>query len=59
MSIICQGHLPITKITLAPTSDKELLKKKLEIFCKSKYWLRNVEICTSKLPYNMININHT
>lgn len=59
MSIICQGHLPITKITLAPTFDKELQKKKLEIFCKSKYWLRNVEICTSTLPYNMININHT
>ena len=59
ISIICQGHLPITKITLAPTNDRELQKKKLEIFCKSKYWLRNVEICTSDLPYNMININHT
>ena len=57
--IICQGHLPITKITLAPTNDRELQRKKLEIFCKSKYWLRNVEICTSNLPYNMININHT
>ncbi|WP_293973427.1 hypothetical protein [uncultured Ruminococcus sp.] len=59
ISIICQGHLPITKITLAPTNDRELQKKKLEIFCKSKYWLRNVEINTSDLPYNMININHT
>ena len=59
ISIVCQGHLPITKITLAPTHDKELQKKKLEIFCKSKYWLRNVEICTSTLPYNMVNINHT
>lgn len=57
--IICKGHLPITKITLAPTNDRELQRKKLEIFCKSKYWLRNVEVCTSSLPYNMFNMNHT
>lgn len=57
--IICQGHLPITKITLAPTEDREQQKKKMEIFCKSKYWLRNVEIVESKIPYNTKNSNHT
>lgn len=56
--IICQGHLPITKITLAPTFDSTVHKKKLEIYCKSKYWLRSVEICESKIPYKYINSNH-
>lgn len=56
--IICQGHLPITKITLAPTEDRAEQKKKMEIFCKSKYWLRNVEIVESTIPYNTKNSNH-
>lgn len=58
-SIICQGHLPITKITLAPTTDRKEQKKMMEIFCKGKYWLRHVEICESKIPYNTNNINHS
>lgn len=57
--IICQGHLPITKITLAPTLDRTEQRKKMEIFCKSKYWLRNVEIVESQIPYNTNNSNHT
>lgn len=59
ISVICQGHLPITKITLAPTQDRNEQKKMMEIYCKSKYWLRNVEICSSVLPYNTKNLNHT
>ena len=57
--IICQGHLPITKIILAPTEDRSEQRKKMEIFCKSKYWLRNVKILESKIPYNTNNLNHT
>lgn len=59
VNIICQGHLPITKITVAPTNDRHEQKKMLEIYCKSKYWLRNVEICESQIPYNTVNNNHT
>ena len=51
-SIICQGHLPITKITLAPTTDRKEQKKMMEIFCKGKYWLRHVKIFESNIPYN-------
>ncbi|MCM1284941.1 MAG: hypothetical protein NC213_00090 [Acetobacter sp.] len=58
LKIICQGHLPITMITLAPMKDSSIQKKKLEIYCKSKYWLKNVEICESKIPYNTQNNNH-
>ncbi len=56
--IICQGHLPITKITLAPTPDRQEQRKMMEIFCKSKYWLRRVQICESTIPYNTQNNNH-
>ena len=59
IKIICQGHLPITKITLAPTEDRKEQRKMMEIYCKSKYWLRNVEICESIIPYNTTNNNHT
>ena len=58
-NIICQGHLPITKITLAPTTDRKEQVKMMEVFCKSKYWLRHVKICESKIPYNTNNINHS
>lgn len=58
INIICQGHLPITKITLAPTEDRREQKKKMKIYCKSKYWLRHVQICESKIPYNTHNNNH-
>lgn len=57
--IICQGHLPITTITLAPTTDRKEQKKMMEIFCQSKYWLRHVDICESCIPYNMNNVNHS
>lgn len=58
LNIICQGHLPITKITLAPTEDRSEERKKMEIYCKNKYWLRRVEICESVIPYNTQNNNH-
>ncbi len=58
INIICQGHLPITKITLAPTEDRWEQSKKMKIYCKSKYWLRHVQICESTIPYNTHNNNH-
>lgn len=57
--VICQGHLPITRITLAPTPDRVEQRKMMEIYCQSKYWLRRVEIRQSEIPYNVQNTNHT
>lgn len=51
MRIYCAGHLPIKKITLAPTYDRERLMEKVKRFCQSKYWLRNVEVVYSDIPY--------
>jgi hypothetical protein len=49
--IICKGHLPVKKIMIAPTHNKERIEKQVKAFCQSKYWLRNVEIECSSIPY--------
>ncbi|MDP4121427.1 MAG: hypothetical protein Q8876_10315, partial [Bacillota bacterium] len=49
--ILCDGHFPITKITVAPMPNMERIKEQIEHFCKSKYWLRQVDVVTSKIPY--------
>jgi len=49
--LICEGHLPIQRITIAPGYNREILKEEVEWFCKTKYWLQDVEVTTSKIPY--------
>ncbi|MDR2444535.1 MAG: DUF2971 domain-containing protein [Spirochaetaceae bacterium] len=49
--IICEGHLPIVSITIAPMADQNRIAEQVSRFCKSKYWLRTVKILTSKIPY--------
>ncbi len=51
IKIYCRGHLPIESITVAPTNDRNRIKEEIERFCKSKYWLRNVKVLTSQIPY--------
>jgi hypothetical protein len=49
--IICEGHLPILSITIAPMVDQNRIVEQVERFCQSKYWLRTVKIFASKIPY--------
>jgi len=49
--IVCQGHLPVKKIILAPTYDRVRLKEEVERFCRSIYWLQDVEVVSSEIPY--------
>lgn len=51
IQIICEGHLPIVSITVSPAPNQEYMKEVIERFCKSKYWLQNVEVKCSKIPY--------
>ncbi len=51
ISIFCSGHLPIEEIIVAPTYDRERIAEQIERFCKSKYWLSNVEVKISDIPY--------
>lgn len=51
IQIVCKGHLPIRRITVAPTYDRERIAEKIKRYCWSIYWLRNVEVETSSIPY--------
>ena len=49
--VFCKGKLPIEKITVAPTYDRERKAEQIKRFCMSKYWLNNVEVVVSRIPY--------
>jgi hypothetical protein len=49
--IICEGHLPIVSITIAPMVNQNRIVEQVDSFCKSRYWLRTVRIHASKIPY--------
>lgn len=51
IEVFCKGHLPIRSITVAPTYDRERVAEQVKRFCMSKYWLRNVEVKQSDIPY--------
>lgn len=51
VQIICDGHLPIVSITVSPSLEQEHMKEVIERFCQSKYWLQNVKVKCSKIPY--------
>jgi hypothetical protein len=51
ISILCEGKPPITKITIAPMHDQERVREQIEHFCKTKYWLRDVPVVCSEIPY--------
>lgn len=50
ISIRCEGHLPVEKITISPMPDAKRQAEIMQRFCHSKYWLRNVEVVTSEIP---------
>lgn len=49
--LLCDGHLPITKITVSPSVNQEYQREVIERYCRSKYWLHNVEVTCSLIPY--------
>ncbi len=49
--ISCAGHLPVRRIILAPTYNRERLKEEIQRFCNSIYWLQDVEVICSEIPY--------
>lgn len=51
MRIYCEGHLPIRKIMVAPTYDRERTAEKIKRYCWSNYWLRDVDVTYSQIPY--------
>ena len=51
MKIYCEGHLPIRRIIVSPTYARERVAEKIKRYCWSIYWLRNVDVLSSNIPY--------
>ena len=51
IKVFCKGHLPVEKIMIAPSYDSERIAEQVMRFCRSKYWLQNVEVIKSEIPY--------
>jgi len=49
--VFCEGHLPIRSIKIAPMVDQSRVMEQVKIFCQSRYWLRDVEVTMSSIPY--------
>jgi hypothetical protein len=49
--VICDGHLPIRSIKIAPMIDQKRIVEQVKRFCQSKYWLMDVEVSASNIPY--------
>lgn len=49
--IYCKGHLPIMNIKVAPSDNQERVIEQIKRFCRSKYWLRDVKVLPSEIPY--------
>lgn len=47
----CEGHLPIRSIRVGPSAKKEELKESIEHYCRHTYWLRDVDVKVSEIPY--------
>jgi hypothetical protein len=54
--IFCDGHLPVRSIKIAPMADQKRVVEQVRRFCKSIYWLQDVKVSPSRIPYvNSIN----
>lgn len=51
VKVFCRGKLPIEEIVVAPTYDRERKAEQIKRFCMSKYWLKNVNVKVSQIPY--------
>jgi hypothetical protein len=51
ITILCEGKPPITGIKIAPIYDHERIKEQIEHLCKTRYWLRDVSVGCSEIPY--------
>lgn len=47
----CEGHLPIRKIVIGPCPNKAEVEESISYYCKHTYWLQDVEIIVSQIPY--------
>lgn len=51
IKVWCEGHLPLRKITIGPCINQNSMAEAIRHYCKHKYWLRDVEIELSAIPF--------
>lgn len=49
--VLCRGHLPIGRIKVAPMIDRKRRMEVIKRFCMSNYWLEQVEVTVSEIPF--------
>lgn len=47
----CEGHLPIRSITIGPCTHQREAEEDIRHYCRHVYWLRDVEIKSSTIPF--------
>lgn len=51
VKVWCEGHLPVRSITVGPSSNQGNIVEFVEHYCRHTYWLRDVDIYISNIPY--------
>ena len=47
----CEGHLPIRSLTVGPCTRQREMVESVQHYCNHVYWLRDVKIKVSKIPF--------
>lgn len=51
IKVWCEGHLPIRSITVGPSKNQANIKEAISYYCKHTYWLRDVAVDVSAIPF--------
>lgn len=51
VKVWCEGHLPIRSITVGPGPNQSKILEYIKHYCRHTYWLRDVDVSQSLIPY--------
>lgn len=51
ITLLCAGKPPITGVKISPMPDRERIREQIEHVCSTRYWLRDVPVTCSDIPY--------
>jgi hypothetical protein len=49
--VYCDGYWPIREIKVGPCKDREIIEESIKYYCMKHYWLNNVDVNSSDIPY--------
>lgn len=53
IKIWCDGHMPIRRIYIGPSKDAELMQASIKEYIKTKYWMKDIRVVISSIPYRV------